>query len=90
MEGGGRCARHGGRCAVPAGEVDIFVGGFPCTPRRASAIDLDSLSLSCIYYANSNVVQVFSEVTTISSIRSISYKCAVRSIFIPLRPTSPT
>lgn len=32
MEGGGRCARHGGRCGVPQGEVDIFVGGFPCTP----------------------------------------------------------
>ena len=32
MEGGGRCARHGGHCSVPAGEVDIFVGGFPCTP----------------------------------------------------------
>ena len=32
MNGGGRCARHGGHCAVPDGEVDIFVGGFPCTP----------------------------------------------------------
>ena len=31
-QGGGRCARHGGHCSVPAGEVDIFVGGFPCTP----------------------------------------------------------
>ena len=25
MNGGGRCARHGGHCAVPDGEVDIFV-----------------------------------------------------------------
>ncbi|CAE7269360.1 banIM [Symbiodinium pilosum] len=32
MEGSGPCARHGGRCPVPRGEVDIFVGGFPCTP----------------------------------------------------------
>ncbi|CAE8640292.1 unnamed protein product [Polarella glacialis] len=32
MEGGGRCARHGGHCAVPQGPIDIFVGGFPCTP----------------------------------------------------------
>ncbi|CAE7281350.1 Hmox2 [Symbiodinium sp. KB8] len=32
MQGSGACARHGGRCSVPGGEVDIFVGGFPCTP----------------------------------------------------------
>ena len=32
MDGGGRCARHGGSCSVPQGPVDIFVGGFPCTP----------------------------------------------------------
>eukprot|EP00439_Symbiodinium_sp_Y106_P082210 s128_g21.t1 len=32
MQGSGACARHGGRCNVPDGEVDIFVGGFPCTP----------------------------------------------------------
>lgn len=32
VEGGGRCARHGGHCTVPSGEIDIFIGGFPCTP----------------------------------------------------------
>jgi len=32
MPGAGRCARHAGTCAVPQGDVDIFVGGFPCTP----------------------------------------------------------
>lgn len=32
MKGGGRCARHGGHCTVPSGEIDIFIGGFPCTP----------------------------------------------------------
>eukprot|EP00439_Symbiodinium_sp_Y106_P045959 s4776_g5.t2 len=32
MEGRGSCARHGGCCPVPKEDVDIFIGGFPCTP----------------------------------------------------------
>ncbi|CAE7264645.1 sinIM, partial [Symbiodinium natans] len=31
-KGSGMCARHGCTCDVPHGEIDIFVGGFPCTP----------------------------------------------------------
>ncbi|CAE7578899.1 CHT1 [Symbiodinium sp. CCMP2592] len=32
MDGRGSCARHGGFCPVPKEDVDIFIGGFPCTP----------------------------------------------------------
>ena len=31
-KGAGACAEHGGTCRVPIGKIDIFVGGFPCSP----------------------------------------------------------
>ena len=31
-EGAGQCLVHDDRCQIPAGEVDLFVAGFPCSP----------------------------------------------------------
>ena len=30
--GAGKCLVHNDTCQIPAGEVDLFVAGFPCTP----------------------------------------------------------
>ena len=30
--GAGHCVVHGDTCEIPAGDVDLFVAGFPCTP----------------------------------------------------------
>ena len=30
--GAGQCLVHEDTCQIPAGEVDLFVAGFPCTP----------------------------------------------------------